>query len=131
MKLRVRCIVAGTRTFDNYNLLVRTLGQLFMEKGLFPSDIEIISGGAEGADELGERFADFFKDKGLKLKVMKADWDRQGNSAGYIRNTEMAMYAKSNPDGICVVFWDGLSDGSRNMIKIAEKAGLEVHVIRY
>ena len=131
MKIRTRCIVAGTRTFTDYNSLVTNLIYIFMSKRLSPEDVEIVSGGAEGADKLGERFASGLDSEGLKLTVMEADWDRRGDSAGFIRNKEMAIYANSLPNGMCVVFWDGKSNGTKNMIKIAEEESLELHVIRY
>lgn len=133
MKIRTRFIVAGTRTFRDQVLLRTRLMQIIISKGLRPEEVEIISGGADGADELGEDFANNCISAGLdvKLTVMKADWDRRGDSAGYIRNMEMAVYANSLPDGVCVCFWDGKSDGTKSMIDIAKKEGLELHVINY
>lgn len=85
--------------------------------------VTIISGGARGADSLAVRYA---KDYGHNLKVMPADWDKHGKSAGYIRNSEMLKLC----DGL-IAFWDGESTGTGHMIEIARKAGKEVHVIRY
>jgi len=45
-----KVIVAGSRGFNNYELLDNIL------KGKYPN-IEIVSGIAKGADKLGERFA--------------------------------------------------------------------------
>lgn len=132
MHLRRRVVVGGTREFNDYGLLASKLVHLFSSKGLKPSDIEIVTGGADGADDFAEIFANILIDKGfdIKLKVMNADW-RMGNSAGYVRNLEMALYAKSMPDPLCIVFWDGVSDGTRRMINIAKKEGLELHIVRY
>ena len=62
-------IVAGSRTFNDYRLLRNKLDQILANK--LP-DIVIVSGGARGADTLGERYA---QEKGLPVKQFPADWD--------------------------------------------------------
>ena len=84
---------------------------------------EIVSGGARGADKLGELLA---KNEKLPVKLFEADWDTHGKSAGYIRNSEMADYGD-----ILLAFWDGKSKGTKHMIDLATKKGLEVRVVRY
>lgn len=119
----LKVIIAGSRSFRNYNLMVEKLVYYFVRRELLPHDIEVISGTADGADELGELFA---TKAGCKLTRMPADWSI-GRQAGYIRNAEMADYA--GEDGVCFIFWDGESKGSMHMAKIARKKGLEVHII--
>ncbi len=114
-----KIIVAGSRDFNDYELLKNELGFVLNNK----NDIEIVSGTAKGADRLGENYA---KEFNLKLKKFPADWDTYGKRAGYIRNEEMAKYADK-----CIVFWDGESKGSKHMIDLAKKHGLEVIVIKY
>ncbi len=127
---KFRAIVAGSRGFRNYSLLTSTLINYFAPKGIPPEDVEIISGTAEGADTLGEKFA---TRAGCKLTKMPADWDKHGKSAGFIRNWDMAKYASSDESikGICFLFWDGDSKGTMHMKNLAEKEGLETHVINY
>lgn len=129
--LKTRVIVAGGRDFNDYNVLVKSLVSIFMEKKLATYEVEVVSGNADGADKLGESFAHSAKAFGTTLKVMKADWDKLGDSAGYIRNLEMALYARSSINGICVCFWDGNSDGTKHMIDIAKKENLELYVFNY
>jgi hypothetical protein len=50
--------------------------------------VVIISGGAKGADSLGERYA---QERGLEVKVFRADWDKYGKRAGILRNTKMSI----------------------------------------
>lgn len=113
-----KVIVCGTRTFDNYDLLERTLDDLFGN-----DIIEIVSGCAEGADKLGEQYA---KEYGLKVKKFPANWKQFGKEAGPIRNAEMAWYADE-----CVAFWDGQSRGTKNMINVAKAKPITTHVINY
>ncbi|MGZ9868239.1 DUF2493 domain-containing protein [Priestia endophytica] len=114
-------VVAGGRYFNDYNLLKRKLDSLL--KSFSTQDIEIVSGGARGADNLGERYA---KEKGCKLTVMNAEWDLYGKSAGYRRNAEMAKYADA-----CVCFWDGKSKGTKHMIDLAQREGIKLRVVQY
>ena len=87
------------------------------------TDVEIISGTARGADALGERYA---AERGLAVKQFSADWDRYGRSAGYKRNAQMAEYADA-----AVIFWDGISRGSKHMINLAKEKGLPVRIVLY
>ena len=57
-------------------------------------------------------------------------WDRYGDSAGYRCNAEMAKYA-SEAYGVLIAFWDGQSRGTKHMIDLAKRYGLEVHVVNY
>lgn len=75
--------------------------------------IIIVSGGAKGADSLGEQFAD---KNNLKLEKYPAKWDKYGKAAGPQRNAQMVK----NSDGI-IVFWDGKSSGTKNLIENAKK----------
>jgi hypothetical protein len=52
----------------------------------------VIAGGARGADTIAVFEADH---AGIEIKVIKADWERFGKSAGFKRNVAMAEYAKS------------------------------------
>lgn len=119
----VKIIIAGGRDFDDYGLLHGTLHDLFISHGHWRCAVEIVSGAARGADELGERFAE---DWSAPVKRFPADWDKHGKAAGPIRNNQMAEYAD-----ILVAFWDGKSRGTSHMINSALKHGLEVHVYRY
>jgi len=123
---RKKVIIAGSRGFDNYPLMVKVLVEYFVKEKLSPNDIEVISGTANGADKLGERFAEA---SNVKLTRMPADWVNNKRSAGHIRNAEMADYAKEN--GVCFIFWDGESKGSEGMAKVAKKKGLEVIMVNY
>lgn len=115
----MRVIIAGSRTFNDYNLLQTSCDNI-LESII---NIEIVSGTCNGADQLGERYSN---EKGYKLKQFPADWDRYGKSAGYKRNEQMAKYAD-----MLIVFWDGKSKGTKNMINIAENLGIEIKVIKY
>ena len=121
-----RIIIAGSRKFKDYKLMVETLDKLGIHLMSTVEPVEIISGHASGADKLGERFARYF---GYPLKIFPADWKKYGLSAGPIRNEEMAKYAAESDHGILVAFPIGESRGTRNMIELAKQYKLEVDVI--
>jgi len=118
---RIKVIVAGSRGFDSYRLLKFKLRNLLMNVDL--TEVEIVSGGARGADSLGERFA---REHGCKIKRFIPDWDSLGKQAGFVRNWEMAKYADA-----CVVFWDGKSKGAKHMMDLARKEELKLRIVRY
>ena len=116
-----KCIIAGSRSFQDYEMLKERCDLLLKYKA--EKSIEIISGTAHGADALGERYA---IERGYKLIRMPANWEQEGRSAGYKRNVAMAEKADA-----LIAFWDGKSRGTEHMIRIAKDRGLQVRVIRF
>jgi len=114
-----KLIVAGGRDFTDYELLRTTLDHLLSRK----SKIQIVSGMARGADSLAVKYA---YENDYDIKSFPANWQQHGNSAGYKRNIEMARYADA-----CVCFWDGLSKGTADMIRVARVYNLPTRVIKY
>ncbi len=113
----MKVIIAGGRAFDNYDLLYQKCNEaLSMQQ-----KIEIVSGTANGADKLGERYAN---EKGHPIKQFQADWGKYGKSAGYKRNEEMAKYADA-----LIAFWDGKSRGTKHMIDLANRYKLKLKVV--
>lgn len=113
----MKAIIAGTRTFNNYDYL-KTIINLKVEER--PQITEIVSGGAKGADALGERFAAEHK---IPLKIFPADWNRFGKAAGPLRNEQMALYAD-----MLIAFWDYESQGTFHMIKTMHEKWKTVYV---
>jgi hypothetical protein len=113
----MRVIIAGSRDFEDYDLLCRTCDKILS----LQSDIQVVCGMARGADTLGE---DYAKSKGYKVIPYPANWKAYGLGAGHIRNEEMAK----NADAL-IAFWDGKSNGTRGMIELAKKYKLKVRVI--
>lgn len=125
----LRVIIAGSRDFNDYDLLKKSAIDIFNKKTMLPDLSRIVSGGARGADTLGERFAN---EMGLEIARFIPDWDGLGKRAGYVRNAEMAKFAvQDDNDGMLIAFWDGVSRGTKHMIDLANKYGLEVHVVNY
>ena len=125
----LRVIIAGSRDFNDYELLKKSAIEIITKKTMLPDLTRIISGGARGADTLGERFAN---EMGLEISRFIPDWDGLGKRAGYVRNAEMAKFAvEDDNDGMLIAFWDGQSRGTKHMIDLAKRYGLEVHVVNF
>lgn len=128
----MRIIVAGGRGFNDYSLLSEKLMDYLEDmdnKDVIDNhnQVKFISGTARRADVLGEQFAYNY---GYDVIRFPAKWDELGKRAGYVRNAEMAKYA-AEKCGVLFAFWDGKSKGTKNMIDLAKRYGLEVHVTNY
>lgn len=133
MKLRV--IIAGTRSFNDYELLKRTCDRLLTGA----TEIIIVSGKAPGADKLGEGYA---RERGYDVDPYPAAWDditvpgavikknRFGKlynaKAGHDRNEKMARNAD-----LLICFWDGKSTGTADMMERAIAHNLSMHCEQY
>ena len=121
-KKNYRLVVAGSRNFNDYSLLCTTLDEVVGElKSEY--NVTIVSGTANGADKLGEKYAE---KHGLKIERHPANWGRYGRGAGPIRNAEMVKES----DGV-VVFWNGESSGAKNIIDCAKAENLLIKVVKY
>lgn len=126
--------VTGSRTYpvtrEQYELLpdkekldVLDMGMKLVRLNLeqFPSDFGIITGGAKGPDTWAENIG---RELGLEVTVYPAEWDKYGRGAGFKRNTLIAQHADS-----CLVFWDGVSRGSMDLMKKAFRLRKEIWMI--
>ena len=116
----MKVIIAGGRDFNNYPLLKEKC-DIILSK--VKEDIIIVSGTAKGADLLGERYA---VEHNYQIVYFPANWRLYGAGAGPIRNKEMAEYGDS-----LILFWNGVSKGSADMLKKAEAKGLKTRIIKY
>lgn len=108
------CLVVGSRDFNDYSFMKQKLDYLLQyHKG----KVVIVSGGAKGADTLAERYA---KENNYPMVVMKAEWNKYGNAAGFIRNRKMQEYiSKADKRGV-VAFWKNKSKGTAHNFELAE-----------
>jgi len=116
-----KIIVAGSRNVTDMDLIEKEMRKLIGDSEVI--DIIIITGKARGVDKI----ADYIATNKLKVATMvfPAHWDYYGTKrAGPIRNTVMLKEATE-----LLAFPDKSSIGTRHMITIAKKAGLEVTVV--
>ena len=121
--MKHKIIIAGGRDFDDYKMLVEKVDTVLAELRSPGDKFKIVSGGATGADYLGEKYA---HKRNCELKLFPANWDKYGKSAGYRRNIKMAKYANT-----CICFWDRKSKGTKHMINLAKEYNLELWIFHY
>lgn len=115
----MKVIIAGSRDFNDYETLKKVCNFMLSRQ----DEVEIVSGTARGADQLGEQYA---REMGYPIKQFPANWDKEGKSAGYKRNEDMAKYGNA-----LIAFWDGKSKGTEHMINLAKKLGLKVKIHKF
>lgn len=117
----MKIIIAGGRDFTEYNTLKEECDKIIQR--LQATDITIVSGHANGADKLGEKYA---LEREYSLEIFPADWKTHGRAAGPVRNREMAEYAD-----ILIAFWDARSRDTKNMIDQAQLNKVGTYIIFY
>lgn len=115
----MKLIIAGSRTIN----LPPTQIEKIIEASLINSNevSHIICGEAKGIDYSGKRYALV---SNRSVVSFPADWDKFGNSAGPLRNKQMAEYADA-----LLLIWDGESRGSKNMKDTMLKLGKPVYEV--
>lgn len=109
-----RLLVCGGRDFNDARLLQDMLDHINGKRDV----VVLISGGARGADHLGELWA---HSRGIHTETYEAEWGEHGRAAGPIRNQRMIDDGK--PD-LVIAFPGGR--GTADMVRRARAAGVEV-----
>ena len=108
----LRLIIAGSRGIRSYRTVSEAAETFCLCYGVPDA---VLSGGAHGADDLGEEWARL---RGIPLERYPADWALHGRKAGIMRNSYMGRHANA-----LLAVWDGLSSGTRHMIEVARRKG--------
>lgn len=108
----IKLIIAGSRGLSPSDV---EIDAALVDAGWSGKVAEVISGTAPGADRCGERWA---RARNIPIRLMPADWSKYGKRAGYLRNADMGAYGDA-----LLLFWDGVSSGSKLMLEIMK--GLE------
>ncbi len=110
----MRVAVVGSRFYTDYDYMKASLDAI----GGADKINVIISGGARGADSLGERYA---RENGIEFVLFAADWNKHGKAAGPIRNKQLIEEGKPE---LVVAFNPG--KGTKDTISRAEQNNIEV-----
>lgn len=113
----MKILVCGGRDYWDYLVMHEVLGEYLAD------DLVIIHGGARGADDLADKWAE---ENGVATEVYPAQWEKYGKRAGTVRNA--AMLSAEKPD-LVIAFRGGR--GTANMINLAEKAGVPVQRVGF
>lgn len=116
----MKLAIVGTRNFEDYDLMCRSLSDIESQVEL------VISGGRRedglGADTLAIRWAE---EHGKEWIEFLPDWDQHGKAGGPIRNTFIAKACTH-----LAAFWDGKSTGTRDVLEKAKKFKKRYRVIQ-
>jgi hypothetical protein len=113
----MKIAVIGSREFNNVKLLEEKLDPFKNQI------IELISGGAQGADTLAEAWA---LANNVPVKLFKPDWKKFARAAGIKRNEQIIESCD-----YCIAFWDGKSKGTASSLKFCEKLKKPFEIVVY
>lgn len=113
-------LVSGSREFPSPELV-----RQYIRTSLGPGD-RLMHGCARGVDTWAE---DAARSVGATILRRPADWDRYGRRAGILRNEAMFDEARRAGDVRILIFWDGHSRGTKNMIDRCVAAGVPHEII--
>lgn len=107
----MKLLIAGSRSITDFDI-----------SEYIPSDTSlIISGGANGVDTLAEEYAD---KKRISKLILRPRYDLYRRAAPHKRNDEMVELCDK-----VLIFWDGVSKGTKHTIDYANKIGKPIEII--
>lgn len=115
----MRALITGSRVFNDAYIMNLALDGFIEEREVDKKTLTLVHGGARGADSLSSIWA---KKNGVEVEVWYPDWNTYGKAAGVMRNQDML---DSGVD-IVIAFPKGEARGTRDMMRRAKKAGVEV-----
>jgi len=115
MKSAARVLVAGSRTWDRFDIIEQHIAG-------HPRGTVFVHGAARGADQMAGAVA---RRLGYAVEEYPADWRGKGKQAGIIRNLEML---DTKPDKV-IAFWKDGSTGTGHTVSEAKKRGIPVEVV--
>lgn len=120
--MSVSLAIVGSRNFTDKNIFNEVINEFVIRNG--KPDF-VVSGGAKGADTLGENWA---KHNSIKRKIFEPEWrDEDGKYdrlAGFKRNTDIV-----NACTHMIAFPSRKGSGTQDSIKKAKKMIGDDHVI--
>ena len=113
----VKLAIVGSRGFVDYRRFKYELGNIIQ-----PHQIGVIvSGGADGADTLADKYSREFA-----VPILTFYYERAlGRAGGPVRNEKIMAEASH-----VIAFWDGVSPGTLSSINFAEEQGKYLKIVR-
>lgn len=106
----MRVAIIGSRTFTDYQVAREYLDGIEIT--------HIVSGGAKGADTIGEQYAIL---NGIDITIHRPDYKQFGKSAPFIRNKQIV-----DDCDLVIAFWNGKSSGTKYALDYAKQQETEV-----
>lgn len=131
----MKIVICGGRKFDDFKLFKLELDEILEGK----SGVVLISGGADGADNMAKNYARRY---GYEFQEVLADWEnvtvpgaivktkkdgtQYNKRAGIDRNLKLLAMAD-----MIVAFWDGRSKGTGHMVQESKRRNIPLVVVDY
>jgi len=122
----MRLAIVGSRDFDDEYLMAKYVAMIMVahqQDEMSVPEVEIISGGAKGADTVGERFAHIYQ---VPVTIFKPNWNELGKKAGFVRNKQIV-----DACDMILTFWDGKSKGTKHTIDLAKLAKKPTFIVYF
>jgi len=116
--MTMRLLIAGSRNIQLNNKDIDIAAEYYL--GTIPSPDVVICGMAGGVDWAGKTWAESRAITVWEMPYVKS----LGKGGGPFRNRSMAQIADK-----ALIWWDGKSPGTRNMLKHLEDFGVSHHII--
>ena len=108
----MKLLIVGSRSITDFDI-----------SPYIPEGVDfIISGGASGIGTLAEQYADKMK---MSKLIMRPDYKKYKRGAPLRRNDEMVDMCD-----MVLVFWDGVSRGTKHTVDYARKVGRRIEIVR-
>ena len=117
-----KVIIAGSSSFND-NKLFNDKCYFYLSKKMETHSIIILSGTSYHTKSMTQEFADIHQ---LQVEFYEAKWDRDGDNATILTQDKMLIDADA-----LIVFWDGKSTYTKNLIDKAEKKDMRIARIYY
>lgn len=112
--------ISGSRRFPNPSNAVQYVERYISKNFPTTEEVVVITGGALGVDAAIELAC---MRRGIKNLIVHARWVELERVAGPRRNQHIVDMSDS-----LLIFWDGVSPGTRDTIKRAKKSGKEFQI---
>lgn len=121
--MKTKIAIVGSRNFNDYGRVENIVKEFL----ILHKEIEIVSGGAKGADSLAEQVANNLNlDFKVFLPLHKKDKNVQYNPKYFFdRNKEIVEYSD-----IIIAFWDYKSKGTKHTIDYSKRKKKSVFIIK-
>lgn len=121
-KNEYRVIVAGSRSFNNYDLFKEKC-DYYLSVKRNTHNIIILCGTSRTIADFIHKYS---YDRSIVIEPYDADWKRYGQDAGYKSNEEMINHADA-----LIAFWDGSGTMTGALINSAKEKGLKIAIVKY
>jgi len=111
--------VIGSRGFNDYNCFKERIK-------FFTQNIEnysFTSGGANGADKF---ISDYCKEFGYELTEHLPDYNKYSGKVAPIKRNHLIV----EDADLLIAFWDGVSRGTAYTLKLADKKGIPIRIVK-